>query len=216
MVVTNTKRRFTPAEGRERALEAARALMLQQGPQAVTLKAVAARIGRTHANLIHHFGSAAALQRALAVNISRRIVARIGKAVLRVRDKQADPREVVDATFDAFRKEGVGPLAAWMMLTGQRDVLDPILQAMQRLIEELHAEEMNVPLQHHTLGLVLSALGYSLLGHEFAAALGLPLETSRDIAADHLRLSLIQAYAAQGVVWTGPNRPDSSRRAGPH
>ena len=47
------------------ALEAARALLVEAGPQAVTLKAVAGRIGRTHANLLHHFGSAAGLQKAL-------------------------------------------------------------------------------------------------------------------------------------------------------
>ena len=40
----------------------ARILLIEAGPQAVTLKAVAARIGRTHANLLHHFGSAAELQ----------------------------------------------------------------------------------------------------------------------------------------------------------
>lgn len=36
------------------ALEAARGLLVETGPQAVTLKAVAGRIGRTHANLLHH------------------------------------------------------------------------------------------------------------------------------------------------------------------
>jgi AcrR family transcriptional regulator len=44
-------------------LQAARALLIEAGPQAVTLKAVASRIGRTHANLLHHFGSAAGLQK---------------------------------------------------------------------------------------------------------------------------------------------------------
>jgi AcrR family transcriptional regulator len=53
------RKRLSPEESRDAALEAARALLLEAGPQAVTLKAVAARIGRTHANLLHHFGSAA-------------------------------------------------------------------------------------------------------------------------------------------------------------
>ena len=46
-----------------------RVLLIEAGPQAVTLKAVAARIGRTHANLLHHFGSAAGLQKALAAHL---------------------------------------------------------------------------------------------------------------------------------------------------
>src|SRR3546814_20058404 len=59
------RRRMTPQESRDDALEAARALLLESGPQAVTPKAVAARIGRAHANLLHPFGSAAGLHTAL-------------------------------------------------------------------------------------------------------------------------------------------------------
>ena len=94
-------------------MEAARALLLESGPQAVTLKAVAARIGRTHANLLHHFGSAAGLQKALAASIAESVTAKIGTAILRARETDHNPREVVDLTFDAFDKEGAGALASW-------------------------------------------------------------------------------------------------------
>ena len=53
------RRRLSPDASRQLALEAAADLLIESGPQAVTLKAVAGRIGRTHANLLHHFGSAA-------------------------------------------------------------------------------------------------------------------------------------------------------------
>ena len=43
-------RRLSPEASRMAALEAARGLLLEAGPQAVTLKAVAGQIGRTHAN----------------------------------------------------------------------------------------------------------------------------------------------------------------------
>ncbi|HET9628547.1 MAG TPA: TetR family transcriptional regulator, partial [Novosphingobium sp.] len=62
----SSRRRLPQEQSRALALDAARALLLEAGPQAVTLKSVAARIDRTHANLLHHFGSAAGLQRALA------------------------------------------------------------------------------------------------------------------------------------------------------
>ena len=58
------RRRLPQEESRRTALQAARTLLLESGPQSVTLKAVAGRIGRTHANLLHHFGSAAAVARA--------------------------------------------------------------------------------------------------------------------------------------------------------
>src|SRR5436190_18380489 len=79
------RRRMSPGESRAAALEAARDLLLEAGPQAVTLKAVAARIGRTHANLLHHFGSAAELQSALAGHISGQVTRQIGDAVERAR-----------------------------------------------------------------------------------------------------------------------------------
>jgi AcrR family transcriptional regulator len=68
--VSTIRKRLSPEQSRDAAIEAARALLVESGPQAVTLKAVAARIGRTHANLLHHFGSAADLQKALIARSS--------------------------------------------------------------------------------------------------------------------------------------------------
>jgi AcrR family transcriptional regulator len=96
------KRRLSPEASRSAALEAARELLVEAGPQAVTLKAVAARMGRTHANLLHHFGSAAGLQKALAEAMAERITRRIGEAVMKVRAGQGSRRDVVDLTLDAF------------------------------------------------------------------------------------------------------------------
>src|SRR5918998_527185 len=105
------RERLTPGESRSAALEAARRLLIERGPQAVTLKAVAAEIGKTHANLLHHFGSAAELQAALARSISDRVTARIAEAVEKSRAGEVDPIAIVDQTFDAFGREGAGALA---------------------------------------------------------------------------------------------------------
>ena len=178
------RKRLSPEQSRDAALEAARALLLEDGPQAVTLKAVAARIGRTHANLLHHFGSAAGLQKALVASLAEEVTAEIGAAVLRARETDHNPREVVDLTFEAFDKGGAGALATWMLLTGNLDVLDPILEAIQRLVDMIgrdHPHE-GTALQEETLQLVLLALGDALLGAPMAKALGLPREAARDIA----------------------------------
>lgn len=180
------RRRLSPEESRDAALEAARALLLESGPQAVTLKAVAARIGRTHANLLHHFGSAAGLQKALAASIADSVTAKIQTAVLRARETDHDPREVVDLTFDAFDKQGAGALASWMILTGNHDVLEPILGSVQKLVDMIardHAHE-GMSLQEETLHLVLMALGDALLGAPMAEALGLPRDKARQLATD--------------------------------
>ena len=185
------KRRLTPEHSRAAALEAARDLLIEAGPQAVTLKAVATRIGRTHANLLHHFGSAAGLQKALIASLAESVTARIGAAVLKIRAEQGDPREVVDLTFDAFDEGGAGAMASWMILTGNEDALDPILEAIHNLVDQLregHTDEK--PLQELTLSLVLTALGDALLGGPMANALGLPRTKAREIAAEQLRISM--------------------------
>lgn len=185
------KRRLSPEHSRAAALEAARDLLIEAGPQAVTLKAVASRIGRTHANLLHHFGSAAGLQKALIESLAKSVTAEIGAAVLRSRAGDHDPTEVVNLTFDAFDKGGAGALASWMLLSGNEDALDPILEAIHQLVHDLgEGHDSEMPLHEQTLSLVLMALGDALLGGPMANALGLPREKARAIAAAQLGASM--------------------------
>ncbi|MBM3928519.1 MAG: TetR/AcrR family transcriptional regulator [Sphingomonadales bacterium] len=184
MSISPIRKRLSPAESRDAALDAARDLLVEFGPQAVTLKAVATRIGRTHANLLHHFGSAAGLQKALIETMASRITGRIGEAVLRARAGDQDPQEVVDLTFDAFDEGGAGALASWMILSGNEDALDPILSAIHDLVDQLTAADTDgEPIHDQTLQLVLMALGDALLGGPMAKALGLPRGRARELAA---------------------------------
>lgn len=177
----STRKRLSQEESRTVALEAARRLLIETGPQAVTLKAVAGRIGRTHANLLHHFGSAAGLQKSLASHLAGTICATIAEAVLAQRSGIGSQREVVDLTFDAFDREGAGALASWMLLTGNEDALDPILQAIHDLVDELGDVDAG-RLREVTLTLVLMALGDALLGGPLTQSLELPRTTARDRA----------------------------------
>jgi len=181
-------RRLSPEAARDAALEAARALLVESGPGAVTLKAVAARIGRTHANLLHHFGSAEGLQKALIARMADGIVETFGAAVLRVRAGEQDPRAVVEMTFDAFGRGGAGALASWMILSGNTDALDPILSAIHDLVDRLAENDPpgNRPIKEQTLTLVLMALGDALMGAPMARALDVPRDTARGLALDAL------------------------------
>ena len=189
-----SRRRLNSEESRSAALEAARQLLLEEGPQAVTLKAVAAKVGRTHANLLHHFGSAAGLQAALARSIADRVTGSIAEAVARARSGEADAREVVDGTFDAFDREGAGALAAWMILSGNRDALNPILDSIRALVAQLRVGHEEHHVGETTLWLVLAALGDSLLGAPIAEALSLDRDTARQLAAERLRVQLDTAH----------------------
>jgi AcrR family transcriptional regulator len=190
-VPSTLRKRLSPTESREAAVEAARALLIESGPGGVTLKAVAARVGRTHANLLHHFGSAGGLHTALITRMAADIVGTIRAAVLQVRSGDGDPRDVVEMTFDAFGKGGAGALASWMILSGNTVALDPILTAIHDLVDELAGGELpgTRPIQEQTLTLVLMALGDALMGAPMARALGLPTTKARELALDALLAS---------------------------
>ena len=191
------RKRLSSEESRAAALEAARALLIEAGPQAVTLKAVAARVGRTHANLLHHFGSASGLHKSLAGYLAGTVRASIHDAVRATQTGSGGPRAVVDLVFDAFGREGGGALAGWMLLTGNEDALDPIVTTVHQIVDELspgHNSDGEPMLMHRdTLLLVLLALGDSLMGERLTGALVLPRSEARVLAERMLADSLVRA-----------------------
>ena len=115
------RRRRTSEDARAEALAAARAILLDLGPEALTLKAVAAQVGVTHANLLHHFGSAGGLQTELMAMMLRDLSDVMREAVAKLRAGECTMDEVVALTFDAFGEGGAGRLAAWMVLNRDTD-----------------------------------------------------------------------------------------------
>ena len=178
------------------ALEAARSLLVESGPQSVTLKSVAAKVDRTHANLLHHFGSAAGLQVALSEYLAETVCSSIADTMRARRAGLASAREVVDMTFDAFDKEGGGQLASWMLISGNEDALNPIVEAIHALMDEFAptdgkaSEQTARNLKEVTLTLVLMALGDALLGKQLSLSLGLDRNTARANAESMLKHSV--------------------------
>jgi len=197
IVVSIARKRLSPEESRSVALEAARQILIEMGPQAVTLKAVASRIDRTHANLLHHFGSAAGLQKALAAYLADTVCATIGRKMAESGPGERNMREIVDLAFDAFGSGGAGALATWMAATGNDDALDPVIEAIHRLIDGLTPDAHEKRLLHEdTLALVLMAMGDAQLGGSMADALGLPRDTARVLATDLIK-GRIAAFLAE-------------------
>lgn len=182
-----TRKRLSPGESRAAAVAAARQLLRDEGVAAVTLKAVAAKIGKTHANLLHHFGSAAGLHRALAEDIAATVSASISEAIGKRRRGEASERDVVDAMFDAFSAERVGELIGWIALTRQREALEPVIETVKSIVEDFREAGDPRPMDRITLGLVLMAIGDSLVGDEVAGASGLAREAVRDDAVGLIR-----------------------------
>lgn len=196
------RKRLPPEVSRAAALMAARELLIEAGPQAVTLKAVATRINRTHANLLHHFGSAAGLQKALAEYLAGTVCDAIGAAVRATRAGAATPRDVVDLAFDAFGREGGGALVSWMLMSGNEDALEPIVETIHELVAELNPQELQSgadrTMHQATYTLVLLAMGDALMGQELAGSLGVSRQAARDHATEMMTASLIKAGDIKG------------------
>ena len=191
--------RRTAEAARESALEAARDLLLTDGPGAVTLKAVATRIGTGHANLLHHFGSAEGLQTALMERMIRDTVGRVERAVERLRSGEAPPREIVDVVFDAHTRDGIGRLTAWLVSTGEAGRLRPLFDVLRDLIRTIEAgavlptEEAHRRIVDMTLLLVLAGLGDSLIGPMLHDTLGEAPGRARDIVAETMLANMVHS-----------------------
>ncbi|HNJ48980.1 MAG: TetR family transcriptional regulator [Novosphingobium sp.] len=186
------RKRLTQEESRLAALEAASALLIELGPQAVTLKAVASRIGRTHANLLHHFGSAAGLQKELAAYHAQQVCDVIADAVKATRAGEGTPGQVVDLAFDAFDQGGGAALATWMLLNGNEDALDPLVETIHDLVDELD-ETGTGKMKPASHSLVLLALGDALIGEALTRSLGLPRDAARATARTMLMAAAQEA-----------------------
>ena len=130
--------------------------------------------------MLHHFGSASGLQRALAKHLAETVCDTIKEAVRASRAGLGSPREVVDLTFDAFDREGAGALASWMLVSGNEDALDPIIETIHQLVDEIAPEEAGHDenprrLHEDTLTLVLLALGDALMAVRSPARWGCPI-----------------------------------------
>lgn len=195
--VAPRRRKRTPDVAREEALAAARALLIEGGPDAVTLKAVGARIGMTHPNLIHHFGSAGQLQVALMGAMVRDLTDALGDAVAYLRTDDAAPRLLVDKVFDAFDEGGAGVLAAWIALRGDMSHLEPIREAVGELVTAVEEKfpQDDPSLAHRritsaVLFLALCAFGDAVIGEPLRTMMAREPDATRKMAAHLLPMFL--------------------------
>ena len=189
VIAAPKRRRRAPDEARREALVSARQLLIDSGPTAVTLKAVGDEIGVTHANLIHHFGSAAGLQSALMGSMVRDLTDALDAAVTQLRSDAGAPRALVDAVFDAFDKGGAGRLAAWIALSGDLQHLEPVRAAVQDLVKAIaekfaaEGEQTHNRITSAVLFIALCAFGDAVIGAPLRDMLDRDEDSARKIVA---------------------------------
>ena len=189
------RRKRMGGEVRDEALAAARALLLSGGPASVTVANVGSALGMTHANVLHHFGSAASLQSALMGSMIRDLTSALDNVVELLKTDAAAPRTVADKVFDAFDKGGAGPLAAWIILSGDLKQLEPVREAVRALVEAIVGQSTDDAAPERVRAAVLmmavSAFGDALIGPHVREMLDQEGDAMRDLIARILPLFLI-------------------------
>jgi AcrR family transcriptional regulator len=189
------RRKRSGAEVREEGLAAARRLLLYGGPAAVTLANIGQEIGMSHANVLHHFGSAAGLQSALMGSMVSDLTTALDNVVTLLKTDAAAPRTVADRVFDAFDKGGAGQLAAWIILSGDVEHLEPVREAVRGLVEAIVGQSIDDAAPDRVRAAVLmmavTAFGDALIGPHVRGMLDQPDDAMRDLIARILPLFLI-------------------------
>ncbi|HET9159526.1 MAG TPA: TetR/AcrR family transcriptional regulator [Caulobacteraceae bacterium] len=177
------RRRRTSEDARAEALAAARKILLGQGPEALTLKAVAAEVGVTHANLLHHFGSAGGLRTELMAKMLRDLSETLREVIGRLRAGEASMDEVVNLTFDAFDAGGASHLAAWMVLNRDTDQLEPIGEVVRELADAIRYPDHPAEVDRAILFVTMMAFADGVVGKYLRAMLGQPNAAARELTA---------------------------------
>ena len=185
------RERRTPQQARALALRSARNLLITQGPNAITLQAVASELGMSHTNLIHHFGSASGLQTALMHYMVSELTSALEFAVQRFRMGNGDVSDFVNLVFEAFDTGGAGALAAWIMLSGEGHRLAPVGEVVQSYIRNVEKGEEDPDSAHYrvtsaTLLVTVAAFGDAMIGRMLREMVGREHDSVRRVTTELL------------------------------
>jgi len=114
-------------------LKAAEELLVEGGPRAVEVRAVADRVGMTDAGVAHHFKNREGLLLALLKHGGGRIRVAVEQATADWVRRGARVSELVDCIADVY-EDGYGELAIALHAAGWRDsgggLLEPVVEAL--------------------------------------------------------------------------------------
>ncbi|MCA1655499.1 MAG: TetR/AcrR family transcriptional regulator [Pseudonocardiaceae bacterium] len=128
--------RRRPEEARQLILEAAEQLLMDGGPHAVQMRAVAQRLNMTDAGVAHHFGTRDGLLEALLRHGGGRIRDAVTQATERWLEHGPSVDELIRAIAAVYAR-GYGELAIALHAAGWRDhgtgMLTPVVDALHHL-----------------------------------------------------------------------------------
>jgi TetR/AcrR family transcriptional regulator, repressor for neighboring sulfatase len=179
------ERRRKPDSVREEALAIGRRLLAGGGPGAITLKAIGAEMSMSHANLIHHFGSAEAFQDQLKTSMVEELTRTVTALIHRYKAGEVRVAEIVDTVFTAYASGGIGTLVAWSAMTqtshddhGLNQAIGELVAVLEELME---GPEASSRARVAVCLVTFLALGNSLIGKSLTKTLGSDTHEMRNL-----------------------------------
>jgi AcrR family transcriptional regulator len=187
--ISKIRVRRAPEAARDNILMAAEKLLVDEGPLALKLAAVAAAAGVANASVLHHFGSIDGLHAALMERMTQQLVADVLALADQGGDREDKQEAVVQALFEVFETRGAARLAAWLELTGEWRRLTSVREAVQSVVaKRVSYGDLNTrEVEDLVLVSVALAMGAGLFGRSLAQLIGRPAGRTRKVAAEALR-----------------------------
>lgn len=165
--------RRSPEEAKALILKVAAARLSELGLEGLNIAGVAKAAGMSHATVIHHFGSTAAMRAALLDQMTRELLEDVVLAL-----SHNEPRDkVLDRLFRTLSSGGHGRLLAWMAMERDSE-FDPTSyssgEMFRNIIDTITAETGDG--QHARLLVYLvavAAMGVSISGDSIGHLVGL-------------------------------------------
>ena len=165
--------RRTPEAARENIIQAARRLLIEEGPRSLKLQRVGKEAGVSHASVIHYFGTIDGLTLAVVKDNHRKRREALRAELSRIPTKQARG-ERLDHALASLSNREQGRLTASLLSLGL-DPFPPEEELGLASIAELISELTDFDIEHArrmVLANVLAMVGESMVGSHMRARLG--------------------------------------------
>jgi len=176
LMTTKPRIRRNPEEARSLILTAAGKRLEEHGLRGLNIKDVADDSGIKHGTLLHHFGSAEGMRRALLAKLSEELITDMSNIL----NSDAAPEIVFVELFRLMSQTGQTKLLAWRALEEDSDTVSKdeipsmhlIEDIVERVAERIKGKDVN--LARNLIFLALSAaVGWGICGPTLMGTLGM-------------------------------------------
>mgnify|MGYP002883327820 CR=1 FL=1 len=183
------RKRRTPEAARAHIIEAARRLLIEEGPRALKLQRVGKAAGMSHASVVHYFGTIEGLALAVLTDNHRSRREQLRSDLLSFESK-GERSERIDHALESLSDREQGRLTLSLLSLGL-DPFPPTEELGLASIAELLSGMTDTPLDEAkqvVLATVLVMLGEAMVGDHMRARLG--IEDSADARKEFRRWML--------------------------